>query len=606
MRSTIPALFFAAFKLAASLQAENLPPKSATPSELSSQAEQYAAHRAKSIIELQQFRHTSRSPIKTENGQNGSAQLINLNPEINRWFVLSIDWGAGRGAQRYHLENARPDDQRIMLDAAYPSGLTIASSGEEEHCALWSSPSAGSLAAAHASGQPYAPLCDGRVLLLNAIKGHQTKKEMVTDLLRNHFWKGEEVVTYVKDNFYEDAFRNSSIVESAKAEDLAGVKADADGPLEPAIDRTYQSKTVLAPALDIATENSAAPKFVIGKWYRAKNLAGVYVNVLEPRAISTELRRSLKDRTQPLDAVEIGALAYLVAFSLDDFDLGFALGTAHPGVGWSERASRDAKDASLPGPDGIDRVSPLINTGLISPAELPQVRAAFTGGFKRHHSAFKYGKLASQNNGSHYGFIENGVVLSKLQPELATLIVYSDGRVQMKTWREEYNTELSRIRHARQNGVPIIEPDRETGMPLPGGYVRTIGVGNWSGAEDRSLRTLRAGACLQEHEGRRFLIYGYFSSATPAAMAQVFQAAGCSYAMHLDMNALEHTYLAVYPDLPGGKAGHLMSGMQELEQQSQGQTVNRFVGYPDNRDFFYLMQKTPRLGPKPHQPPAHG
>ena len=98
MRSTIPALFFAAFKLAASLQAENLPPKSATPSELSSQAEQYAAHRAKSIIELQQFRHTSRSPIKTENGQNGSAQLINLNPEINRWFVLSIDWGAGRGA----------------------------------------------------------------------------------------------------------------------------------------------------------------------------------------------------------------------------------------------------------------------------------------------------------------------------------------------------------------------------------------------------------------------------------------------------------------------------------------------------------------------------
>ena len=70
--------------------------------------------------------------------------------------------------------------------------------------------------------------------------------------------------------------------------------------------------------------------------------------------------------------------------------------------------------------------------------------------------------------------------------------------------------------------------------------------GNWSGSADKKLRTLRAGLCLQEAEGKQFLLYGYFSSATPSSMARVFQACGCRYAMLLDMNALEHTYMAVY------------------------------------------------------------
>lgn len=328
----------------------------------------------------------------------------------------------------------------------------------------------------------------------------------------------------------------------------------------------------------------------------------MYVSALEPRAISNDLRRSLKDRTQPLDAVEIGALVYLIGFDLGRYDLGFALGTDHPGVGWSSRVPNDVRDAALPGPDGIGRVAPLIKNGLISPIELPRVRATFTGGFKRHHGAFKYAKLSQQNGGSHYGFIENGVVVSKLQPGLATIVVYDDGSVRMKTWREEDNAELHRIRHARQNGVPIIEPDRQTGKALPSPYVRAIGIGNWSGAEDASLRTLRAGLCLQDTDGKPHLLYGYFSSATPAAMAQVFEAYGCSYAMHLDMNALEHTYLAVYPDPPSGKLGHLVSGMEQLEMQENGRTIPRFIGYADNRDFFYLMTKESAV--RPASPPA--
>ena len=65
--------------------------------------------------------------------------------------------------------------------------------------------------------------------------------------------------------------------------------------------------------------------------------------------------------------------------------------------------------------------------------------ATFTGGFKREHGAFKYGDLALRNHGSHYGFIENGVVFSKLQAGLATIFVLDDGSVEMKTWADADN-----------------------------------------------------------------------------------------------------------------------------------------------------------------------
>ena len=109
------------------------------------------------------------------------------------------------------------------------------------------------------------------------------------------------------------------------------------------------------------------------------------------------------------------------------------------------------------------------------------------------------------------------------------------------------------------------------------------------------LRTLRAGVCLQESEAGRFLIYGYFSSVTPSAMARVFEAYGCRYAMHLDMNALEHTYLAVYRRQQGGlDVEHLIRGMDVLDKKEGDRVVPRFLGFPDNRDFFYLLRKEPR------------
>jgi hypothetical protein len=162
----------------------------------------------------------------------------------------------------------------------------------------------------------------------------------------------------------------------------------------------------------------------------------------------------------------------------------------------------------------------------------------------------------------------------------------------MKTWSENDNLLLSQIRFARQNGVPLVISDANGQNPVAGPFVAKWGLGNWSGSADAKLRTVRAGACFQQAGTKQFLIYGYFSTATPSAMAAVFQAYGCRYAMLLDMNSIEHTYLALYGIRDGKvEVQHLVSGMAGIDKNVNGQLLPRFAGFPDNRDFFYFVRR---------------
>ena len=286
---------------------------------------------------------------------------------------------------------------------------------------------------------------------------------------------------------------------------------------------------------------------------------------------------------------------YLVAFDLRRHELGFSLGTDHPRLGWSERVPEDRRPAGLPGPDGIASAAPLVRTGMLAPMLLPRVVATFTGGFKREHGAFRHGALALRENGSHYGFVEQGVVFSRLRPGLATLYVLADGEVGLKTWTaDDARTLGPRLRHARQNGVPLVEPG-PGGRPQAGALVNQWGAGNWSGSSDARLRTLRAAACLLPHGPRGHLAYAWFSAATPPTMASVLLAYGCSHAMLLDMNALEHTYLAMYASM-GGRIGvqHLVPGMAALDEHHGDQLLPRFLAFPDSRDFFYVLRREER------------
>ena len=557
------------------------------------QVEDYRANRQKSVVELQQFRELTRLTLDGFAGGQAVVSLIDLNPRIGTWYLLRLETPNGPSAT-YHLEN--PSGARLRLDPTYRSGIVIergrGEPKERSLCELWPAGTAAPLEEARESRIAYAPLCGGMLILRTPVAGHRTPKELVVDLLRDHVWQGEEITVLVRDLFFRDAYRaTSSLI-------VAPVKPPAESPNAPVppMVRPAAVDRLLVPVnLEIGLDGEADGLVAVGRWYPAQGSPGIFVTTLRPDLVAPEVIAEQRGRVSALDPVEAAALVYLVAFDLGQFDLGFRVGTDHPRVGWSDMVLPAVRDEALAGPDGIDTIDPLVRTGMLSPAEASRVAATFTGGFKRAHGAFRMSRLAAIDHGSHYGFVENGVVLSKLEPGLATAVVFDDGRVDLKTWTEADDADLSRIRYARQNGVPILERDPGSQRIVPGARVREWGPGNWSGSVDKQLRTLRAGLCLQESQGKQFLLYGYFSSATPSSMARVFEACDCRYAMLLDMNALEHTYMAVY-HTQGSRllTQHLIDGMGVVDGSKDGQALPRFVSVADNRDFFYLLRRSPQ------------
>jgi hypothetical protein len=545
----------------------------------------------KNILDLQPFRQTSSTRIASDKGVQGTATLVNLNPAVNAWYVLEVAWQDGSRSS-YHLENPQARSARLFLDPRYPSGIEISQGNTQSPCSLFESRPNGPLDQARNSQAPYASLCDGRLFLRNPTKGHRTKLEAEAEFFRTQVWGGEKVAV-IFHHLLEDSHRETASLTDTTAQGGTGRSGDnaEDAPLPALIDPKYAGRVLTPSGLGITMDN-AHNTVMPGAWYSASGNPGVYVSLIEPQLIERTILESYKAIVNPLDSVEASSLCYLVAFDLDRFDLGYELGTEHPSTEWSDHIQPGMRDAKLSGPDGIGTIGPLVPTGIVSPEFVSKTVATFAGGFKRMHGAFKYGELATRNHGSHYGFAEDGVVFSKLQPGLATIFVFDDGSVQMKTWQAQDDGILPKIKHARQNGVPLVEFDERSQETFPGRLVNQWGPGNWSGSEEMKLRTIRAGAALQSNGRKRFLIYAVFSDATPSAMTRVFQAYRCHYAMHLDMNALEHTYLALYR-----RAGsqlfvnYLLTGMSEVDKTDSGGEVPRFLGYPDNRDFFYVMRR---------------
>jgi hypothetical protein len=442
------------------------------------------------------------------------------------------------------------------------------------------------LDAAQASGRVYGQLCGGALSVRNPTVGHRTAMEWTTDLLRDHVYGGERIASAVKQTLLADSERVEGTLGG-----VGGVKRGR-GPAPADVAAAVKGRLLGIGDLALPVDGVSNRQLTIGEWYPVHAVAGVWASVIRAGSVSSAVLERNAGGVLPLDPLESTALVYSVAFDLASFELGYEVGTDHPRVGWSERVQPTVRDLTLPGPDGFDTVAPLVRTGMLNPEYLSREVAVFVGGFKRSHGAFKQGDLSRTQSGSHYGFVEYGTELSKLQPGLATLVVWANQSVELRTWTAADAARLPQVRHARQNGVPIIEADPVTGRARPGALVRDWARGNWSGSVEGDQRSVRSGVCIQNTPAGRYLIYSYFSSATPSAMADVYAAYGCSYAMLLDMNALEHTYLAIH-DVEGGQftVHHLISGMDVLDQKRQAGVYARFVGYADNRDFFTLLRK---------------
>jgi hypothetical protein len=510
-----------------------------------------------------------------------------LNPNISVWYILEYRTPGGT-VKSYHLENAFPENQRLELDNL--SGRILVRNLKENRYVLGQADMDSLLTLSQRTKRPFVEICDGSVYLRNQTEGKRTKKEWATDLLRDRVRYGEQITNFIKEKFFRDKYRRTGISQNQKA--ISADPSEPDRPVRLKTTAKADSITLTAPELNFSIDKKQSESIRPGRWYSIPGYPGIFLSIVSPELVPVEPQWIQQNLISPIEDKESSALIYMVAFDLSMFDLGFALGTDHPRVGWSDRVPESSRIPNLPGPDGFDNVLPLARTGKINPREVTNVAATFAGGFKRTHGAFKWGELANKNYGTHYGFIVNGVIFITLQPDLATLVVYDDGRIEMKTWNKEDTALLPHIRHARQNGVPLLETDDKSGLSRPGKYVKDWAKGNWSGSESKQLRTLRAGACIQETDSTRFLIYAYFSATTPSTMARVLDACNCNYAMHLDMNAPEHTYLAIYR-IEGEQfiVQRLIKEMGEVDPPADGVEVPRYIGYSDNRDFFYLLRK---------------
>ena len=289
--------------------------------------------RPATVVDLQPYRRVDSVNIVRPDGQTAGLTLINLNPNVNRWYILQINRNSKSGLEEYHLENPYPNGQRLALDHSSPDNLLVSLAGEAYPCKPWSFSGDGELEAARESGQAFAPLCGGKIYLRNPTRGHRTAIETVTDFLRDKLPGGESVVGFVKDTFFQDAYLENARIAEASAERPALSTPDVPAPA--AIDPLYATKLLGAPELGIEVEKSTAG-MLTGRWYGVKDSPGIFVSLIQPGAVAPEILKSHANLVSRLDSVEAGALAYLVAYDLDRFDLGFAVGTEHPRVGWSE------------------------------------------------------------------------------------------------------------------------------------------------------------------------------------------------------------------------------------------------------------------------------
>jgi len=548
-----------------------------------------------SILDIQPDKEQTSYLIAENGAPTGKVSLINLNPSVNSWYLLKIQWYHNNSEQIFHLENIFPDLQNLTLQEKNPWHLVIITKKQHYLCKLWSNTAAIELEEAMGSGKTFAPLCNDSIYLRNKTDGYKTTLEWGVDFVRDYFPGGDRITTLVKNILYKDAYKEIP-EETVQADPGTGkhLPEPAGAPASPLLNPEFTDIYLKPSGLGLDLLLSKEERLLVGHWYQVKDQPGVYISILQPNMIAETFIKE-PSRLKPVDDIEQTALVYMIAFDIEKFSLRFSLGTDHPRVNWSDRALDQVRDSSLPGPDGFDSSFPLIRTGQISPMAALTIAAAFTGGFKRVHGAFHWGDLALKNRGSHYGFLEEGVQFSRLQPGLSTIIVTNSGFVDLKTWQTSDNIQLPHIRYARQNGVPLVATDEKSGRSEPGALVPFWGAGNWSGSAEGLLRSLRAGLAVHENGGKRFILYGYFSTATPSTMARVFQAYQVKYAMLMDMNALEHTYLALYKqERKQISVQHLIKGMSVLDKKTKGITIPRFIGYADNRDFFYLLRKTNR------------
>jgi hypothetical protein len=183
--------------------------------------------------------------------------------------------------------------------------------------------------------------------------------------------------------------------------------------------------------------------------------------------------------------------------------------------------------------------------------------ATFNGGFIYNDG----------NNGSSIG----GRQYEPLKDGLATMIAYTDGRVDVKTWHGG-PVAGPQVAFARQS-LPLIIDHGQLNPALNDSSQWGYTLGN-------ATRVWRTGAGVDRHGN---IIYAAADWQTVTSLARILQRAGCVRAMQLDIN----------PEWPTLNTYTHKGGLHpEMVVPNYQQSPTRYL-VPDDRDFFAVYRRLP-------------
>jgi len=176
--------------------------------------------------------------------------------------------------------------------------------------------------------------------------------------------------------------------------------------------------------------------------------------------------------------------------------------------------------------------------------------------------------LATFNSGfkledSGGGFFSQGHVYAPLRYGQATLIGYSDGAADVRTWTGGPAPGPG-IAFARQN-LPLIVQDGRLNPALSNDSL-------WGATLGNAVRVWRSGVGVDAHGN---IIYAAADIQTAQSLAEVLQHAGAVRAMELDIN-YEWTTFNFYGTFGAGEPAKLLPDMSR--------PATRYLS-PDDRDF---------------------
>jgi hypothetical protein len=191
----------------------------------------------------------------------------------------------------------------------------------------------------------------------------------------------------------------------------------------------------------------------------------------------------------------------------------------------------------------------------VPPALRSSLLATFNSGFKLEDSGG--------------GFVSKGHVYAPLKDGQATLIGYSNGTVDVRSWTGGPDPGPF-VAFARQN-LPLIIENGQLNPALSNGSLWGTTVGN-------AVRVWRSGIGIDAHGN---LIYAAADIQTAQSLARVLQRAGAVRAMQLDIN-YEWTTFNFYGGSDARDPAKLLPGMSR--------PATRYLS-PDDRDFFAVYAR---------------